>query len=125
MTLNFANADVREVAKVVLGDLLGEVRTRTGGALPGITPSNTYPTRDGGYVVIAGNSDPIFRRRMAAIGRPDLADDPALRNNAGRSQPHAASSHRPPPALHSMQLRCVRSPEASWMRCGKLLTLTM
>ncbi len=70
-------------------DLLGEVRTRTGGALPGITPSNTYPTRDGGYVVIAGNSDPIFRRLMAAIGRPDLADDPALRNNAGRSQQSA------------------------------------
>ncbi|KQP67348.1 carnitine dehydratase [Methylobacterium sp. Leaf111] len=66
-------------------DLLGEVRTRTGGALPGITPSNTYPTQDGGYVVIAGNSDPIFRRLMRAIGRPDLADDPALRSNDGRS----------------------------------------
>ena len=66
-------------------DLLGEVRTRTGGALPGITPSNTYPTQDGGYVVIAGNSDPIFRRLMQAIGRPDLADDPALRSNDGRS----------------------------------------
>ena len=70
-------------------DLLGEVRTRTGGALPGITPSNTYPTRDGGYVVIAGNSDPIFRRLMTAIGRPDLADDPALRNNEGRSRQSA------------------------------------
>ena len=66
-------------------DLLGEVRTRTGGALPGITPSNTYPTQDGGYVVIAGNSDPIFRRLMQAIGRPDLADDPDLRSNDGRS----------------------------------------
>jgi crotonobetainyl-CoA:carnitine CoA-transferase CaiB-like acyl-CoA transferase len=65
-------------------DLLGEVRTRTGGALPGITPSNTYPTKDG-FVVIAGNSDPIFRRLMAVIGRPDLADDPALRGNDGRS----------------------------------------
>jgi crotonobetainyl-CoA:carnitine CoA-transferase CaiB-like acyl-CoA transferase len=66
-------------------DLLGEVRTRTGGALPGITPSNTYPTRDGGYVVIAGNSDPIFRRLMNVIGRPDLAADPALRSNDGRT----------------------------------------
>ncbi|MFY0075967.1 CoA transferase, partial [Acinetobacter baumannii] len=69
--------------------LLGEVRTRTGGALPGITPSNTYPTRAGGYVVIAGNSAPIFRRLMTAIGRPDLADDPALRNNEGRSKQSA------------------------------------
>ncbi|MDP4004549.1 CaiB/BaiF CoA-transferase family protein [Methylobacterium sp. NEAU K] len=70
-------------------DLLGEIRTRTGGALPGITPSNTYPTQDGGFVVIAGNSDPIFRRLMNAIGRPDLADDPRMRSNEGRSQ-HAA-----------------------------------
>lgn len=67
-------------------DLLGEVRTRTGGALPGIAPSNTYPSRDGGFVVIAGNSDPIFRRLMTAIGRADLAEDPALRNNEGRSK---------------------------------------
>ncbi|MCB4805307.1 crotonobetainyl-CoA:carnitine CoA-transferase CaiB-like acyl-CoA transferase [Methylobacterium brachiatum] len=67
-------------------DLLGEIRTRTGGALPGITPSNTYPTQDGGYVVIAGNSDPIFRRLMTAIGRPDLAEDPRMRSNEGRSQ---------------------------------------
>ncbi|MCJ2055242.1 CoA transferase [Methylobacterium sp. J-048] len=70
-------------------DLLGEIRTRTGGALPGITPSNTYPTQDGGFVVIAGNSDPIFRRLMKAIGRPDLAADPRMRSNDGRSQ-HAA-----------------------------------
>ncbi|KQP94083.1 carnitine dehydratase [Methylobacterium sp. Leaf113] len=67
-------------------DLLGEVRTRTGGALPGITPSNTYPAGGDGFVVIAGNSDPIFRRLMNVIGRPDLADDPALRNNDGRSK---------------------------------------
>lgn len=67
-------------------DLLGEVRTRTGGALPGITPSNTYPTGGDGFVVIAGNSDPIFRRLMTVIGRPDLADDPTLRNNDGRSK---------------------------------------
>jgi succinyl-CoA---D-citramalate CoA-transferase len=65
-------------------DLLGHVRTRSGGAMPGISPSNTYPTRDGSYVVIAGNSDPIFRRLMSAIGREDLARDPALASNDGR-----------------------------------------
>jgi crotonobetainyl-CoA:carnitine CoA-transferase CaiB-like acyl-CoA transferase len=65
-------------------DLLGHVRERSGGALPGIAPSNTYPTRDGAYVVIAGNSDPIFRRLMLAIGRADLADDAALAHNDGR-----------------------------------------
>ena len=67
-------------------DLLGHVRERSGGALPGIAPSNTYPTEDDGYVVIAGNSDPIFRRLMQVIGRPDLADDPALAHNDGRAK---------------------------------------
>lgn len=65
-------------------DLLGHVRERSGGALPGIAPSNTYPTRDGAYVVIAGNSNPIFKRLMQAIGRTDLADDPAFEHNDGR-----------------------------------------
>jgi len=65
--------------------MLGHVRERSGGALPGIAPSNTYPTADGGYVVIAGNSDPIFKRLMNAIGRADLGDDPAFAHNDGRA----------------------------------------
>jgi crotonobetainyl-CoA:carnitine CoA-transferase CaiB-like acyl-CoA transferase len=65
-------------------DLLGHVRERSGGALPGIAPSNTYPTRDGAYIVIAGNSNPIFKRLMQAIGRADLADDPEFAHNDGR-----------------------------------------
>ncbi|NIJ69235.1 CoA transferase [Xanthomonas sp. 60] len=69
--------------------MFGTVRERTGGALPGISPSNTYPTADGAFVVIAGNSDPIFRRLMRAIGRPDLAEDAALATNPGRVQRNA------------------------------------
>jgi crotonobetainyl-CoA:carnitine CoA-transferase CaiB-like acyl-CoA transferase len=65
-------------------DVLGEVRERSGGALPGIAPSNTYPTADGGFVVIAGNSDPIFRRLMTVVGRPDLGEDASLATNDGR-----------------------------------------
>lgn len=70
-------------------DLMGHVRTRTGGALPGISPSNTYPSSDGRHVVIAGNSDAIFRRLMQVVGRPDLADDPALASNDGRVRSNA------------------------------------
>ncbi|KGT73972.1 carnitine dehydratase [Bradyrhizobium japonicum] len=70
-------------------DLMGHVRTRTGGALPGISPSNTYPSCDGRHVVIAGNSDAIFKRLMLVIGRPDLADDPALASNDGRVRSNA------------------------------------
>lgn len=65
---------------------LGHVRERTGSSLPGIVPSNTYPCADGRYVIVAGNSDGIYRRLMGVIGRPDLADDPALKHNAGRAQ---------------------------------------
>ncbi|MDX1653924.1 MAG: CaiB/BaiF CoA-transferase family protein, partial [Candidatus Competibacteraceae bacterium] len=64
----------------------GHIRERTGASLPGIVPSNTYPCRDGRYVIIAGNSDAIFRRLMKAIGRPDLAEDPRLARNDGRAQ---------------------------------------
>ena len=65
-------------------DLMGHIRTRSGGALPGISPSNTYPTCDGAYVVIAGNSDAIFKRLMVTIGRPDLAADEDLATNDKR-----------------------------------------
>jgi formyl-CoA transferase len=61
-------------------DVLGYKRERAGNALPGITPSNTYATRDGKYVI----NDAIFKRMMLCAGRPDLADDPALATNSGR-----------------------------------------
>jgi formyl-CoA transferase len=62
----------------------GEVRQAGGSALPGIAPSNAYLCADGGYVLVAGNGDSIFKRLMDMIGRSDLADDPALKNNDGR-----------------------------------------
>ena len=65
-------------------DHAGVVRERTGGALPGIVPSNTYTTGDGENIVIAGNGDAIFKRLMRAIERDDLADDPQLARNDGR-----------------------------------------
>jgi formyl-CoA transferase len=61
----------------------GVVREPGGSALPGIAPSNAYRCRDG-IVLIAGNGDSIFKRLMAAIGRDDLGQDPALAGNAGR-----------------------------------------
>ncbi|MFN8820112.1 MAG: CaiB/BaiF CoA transferase family protein [Betaproteobacteria bacterium] len=65
-------------------DRHGVVRSRTGGALPGIVPSNTYTCADGAAIVIAGNGDAIFKRLMVAIGRADLAQDPQLARNDGR-----------------------------------------
>ena len=44
-------------------DVLGFVRERAGNALPGIVPSNTYPTRDGQFVIVGVNNVAIFKRR--------------------------------------------------------------
>lgn len=65
-------------------DVFGFVRERTGNIMPGITPSNTHTTKDGKHVAIGANGDAIFRRLMQAMGRNDLAEDPALADNAGR-----------------------------------------
>jgi formyl-CoA transferase len=62
----------------------GAVRGPAGSALPGIAPSNAYLCSDGGYALIAGNGDSIFKRLMKEIGRDDLGNDPALADNAGR-----------------------------------------
>ncbi|MEE8286183.1 MAG: CoA transferase, partial [Gammaproteobacteria bacterium] len=65
-------------------DGAGVVRGPSGSTLTGIVPTNTYPCADGKYVIIGGNADSIFQRLMRAAGRDDLADDPRLRDNAGR-----------------------------------------
>ncbi len=62
----------------------GVQRTRVGGRMEGIAPSNAYVCADGGSVVIAGNGDSIYGRFMWVIGRPDLGEAPDLQSNAGR-----------------------------------------
>jgi len=62
----------------------GVVREAAGSALPGIAPSNAYRCADGGYALIAGNGDSIFKRLMACMNRNDLGADPGLADNAGR-----------------------------------------
>ena len=62
----------------------GEVRQAAGSAMPGIAPTNAYQCADGGYVLVAGNGDSIFKRLMTVIGRDDLGNDPQLENNDGR-----------------------------------------
>jgi crotonobetainyl-CoA:carnitine CoA-transferase CaiB-like acyl-CoA transferase len=62
----------------------GVVREPSGSTLTGIVPTNTYRCSDGKFVIIGGNGDSIYKRLMTAMGRPDLADDPRMANNAGR-----------------------------------------
>jgi crotonobetainyl-CoA:carnitine CoA-transferase CaiB-like acyl-CoA transferase len=62
----------------------GVVREPSGSTLTGIVPTNTYRCKDGRFVIIGGNGDSIYKRLMQAIGRPELADDPRMADNAGR-----------------------------------------
>ncbi|WP_417662764.1 CaiB/BaiF CoA transferase family protein [Pseudomonas sp.] len=67
-------------------DAFNYIREPAGSALPGITPSNSYPCDDGSFVLIAGNGDSIYKRLMTLVGREDLANDPRLAQNDGRSE---------------------------------------
>jgi formyl-CoA transferase len=48
------------------------------------SPSSIHTSADGKHVQIGANGDAIFKRFMQAIGREDLANDPALASNDGR-----------------------------------------
>src|SRR5688572_2410314 len=62
----------------------GRVRERTGNLLGGAAPTNMYPTSDDRWLAIGANGDGIFKRFTAAIGQPDLADDPRFSTNQAR-----------------------------------------
>ena len=65
-------------------DRFGAIREPAGATITGVVPSNTYPTADGGYVIVGANGESNYRRLMIRAGRPDLAEDPRLQSNAGR-----------------------------------------
>lgn len=66
----------------------GVRRERTGATLPGIAPSNVYPTLDG-QVLVAANQDSVFRRLAAAMDSPQLADDPRFVDHRARGERQA------------------------------------
>ena len=67
-------------------DKLGVVRKPSGTGLPNVAPSNVYATADGGYIVIAANLDPMFRRLCASMGRPELAEHPDYVDHRARGE---------------------------------------
>ncbi len=67
-------------------ELGGVLRGRTGSVLPGVAPSNAYPTADGSDVVVAANADAVFGRLCKAMGRPELAHDERFRTHAARGE---------------------------------------
>jgi len=63
----------------------GVRRERTGATLPGIAPSNVYPTLDG-QVLIAANQDSVFLRLAEAMAQPELSADPRFNDHRARGR---------------------------------------
>jgi crotonobetainyl-CoA:carnitine CoA-transferase CaiB-like acyl-CoA transferase len=61
--------------------VFGSVRQPQGARIPTAAPSNAYPTSDGSWILIAGNSEPIFERLTNLMKRPELARDPRFKGN--------------------------------------------
>ena len=64
----------------------GFVPKRVGSNLPNMAPNSLYPTKDGGYVLIAANSDPTFKRLLDVMNAPELINDPQLNSIRVRGQ---------------------------------------
>jgi crotonobetainyl-CoA:carnitine CoA-transferase CaiB-like acyl-CoA transferase len=60
------------------------VRQPSGSTITGIVPTNTYLCQDGKHIIIGANGDSIFKRLCEQMGRPDMANDPAIQDNKGR-----------------------------------------
>lgn len=54
---------------------LGLVPNRLGSRLPAMAPNNLYQAEDGTYVLIAANSQAVWRRLAEAMQQPGLIDD--------------------------------------------------
>lgn len=66
---------------------LGFVPKRVGPNLPTMAPNSLYPTADGGWMLIAANSNPTFERLVNAMGQPELLTDPRFADIRTRGQP--------------------------------------
>jgi crotonobetainyl-CoA:carnitine CoA-transferase CaiB-like acyl-CoA transferase len=66
-------------------DRLGTVRGREGNRLANSAPLDNYQSADGHHVCIVAGSDANFSRLCAAMGRPDLVDDPRFATLADRA----------------------------------------
>lgn len=66
-------------------DQLGVVQQRTGNRVPSIgAPRNVYRARDGVWLALSANAPALAKRVFAAIGRPELNDDPRFADNRAR-----------------------------------------
>src|SRR5262249_27052458 len=65
-------------------DRFGIVRERAGNRHPAAVPSGLYETAAGAGTPLFAAPDPLFRRLTAAMGRPELAEDPRFAKASAR-----------------------------------------
>ena len=103
--------------QVVNYDQLGLVQERSGSRLPFTAPRNTYRTRDGKWVAIAGSAQSIFERICRALERPELIADPRFRDNRTRMENAAELDAQLQSAIERFDLdaliRCFEQHEAA------------
>lgn len=84
----------------------GEAPRREGNVHPTIAPYGTFATEDG-FINVAVGSESQFRSFAAAIGAPELAQDPRFAGNRDRQQNRAALTEE-------IERRLRRRPTAGW-----------
>lgn len=67
-------------------DAGGHIRERSGSILPGIAPSNAYPTADDLLIIIGANGDNLFKRLVELMGEPELARDERFATHKARGR---------------------------------------
>ena len=90
-------------------DKLGVVPMREGSNLPSMAPNSSYPTSDGAWVLIAANSQPIWKRLVALMQMPELLTDPRFETIQVRGQPE--------------HMRAIDAIIADWSRCHEAASL--
>jgi len=62
----------------------GRAPARLGNEHYQLVPINAYETRDGRHLMVLAHSEKFWRALVAALGMPELADDPRFKTNADR-----------------------------------------
>ena len=64
--------------------VLGTVREPVGSRIQTAAPTSAYPCSDGKWIILGANSQPLWARLAALMGRPELATDPRFADNPAR-----------------------------------------
>ncbi|HEX9646490.1 MAG TPA: CoA transferase [Alphaproteobacteria bacterium] len=103
----------------------GETPGPSGARHPAIAPFECYRSGDGHIILAAGN-ETLFRRLCAALGVPELADDPRFRTNPERmSHVEALKAALEAVLARGTTAQWLEKLEAAGVPCGPLNSVDM